>query len=486
MENEKRVYPRDICKLENSGRATILQYPLFTFLHQHGFYSYRSVDSSLKVYKVERGIAKVVDKSEIYNFINDNVFRRKTKTGIPKCDYPRHMELFLRSWTSIVNDSKMSLLPKMEMKLLRDNKTEGFFFFQDGVVRVRRGSIMKLDMQEAITDGGIILEDKIIPRDITIVSKETAMASDFGLFAIRAVGHEGFPALKKALGYMMHTFKDKANAKMVFFSDANTNFGVANGRTGKSLCSMDALKQVRNLVVIDGKQFDTQDRFLLDNVDITTDIICFQDMKQKFDSNYLYNMITGELQVGKKYQNKEVIPFEISPKLIADSNYGINLLGGSDLARFVVIGFDNYYNEKHQPLKEFKRRFFDWDTTEWNKFYSFMFYCMQEYLNDGVRDHRLQELMTNNIYSRYDAELIDQLKENLAVLTVPNDSDTIFNHVTYWGDDSISSHKKLNVVKEIMRELGYVKMSRRDSLRTKDEKGNYVIIGSMKHWFENK
>ena len=54
-----------------------------------------------------------------------------------------------------------------------------------------------------------------------VLSKDDAFKGNFALFASRAVGDEGFSALCRSMGYMLHTYKDASRAKMVFFSDAD-------------------------------------------------------------------------------------------------------------------------------------------------------------------------------------------------------------------------------------------------------------------------
>ena len=93
-----------------------------------------------------------------------------------------------------------------------------------------------------------------------------------------------------------------------------------------------------------------------ENVDESTDIVCLQDMRSNFNKETLYNAITGNFEIGKKYKAKEVIPFSRSPKLIADSNFGIKLSGNSDLARFVVIGFSHYWSKDNEPMYRYKKR----------------------------------------------------------------------------------------------------------------------------------
>ena len=55
--------------------------------------------------------------------------------------------------------------------------------------------------------------------------------------------------------------------------------------------------------------------------------------------------------------------------------------GGSAKARVVDFELSDHYNEFHQPVNDFGKRFFDdWDDSEWNDFYNLLAWCVCVFL----------------------------------------------------------------------------------------------------------
>lgn len=484
-EHKKKIVKiKDFAVIDSAGRPDIKQYHLIQYLSQHGFFCYQYGYDDYVLYKVdENNIADVCNKVDIYNYIINEIFSKK---GSSTCNYPAHREFFIRRFENILSKNKLNLLAKINANTLRDNKYESFFPFDNGIVCVTKDNIEIKRYNQVLKGNNVVLKSKIIKKQVKIISRDIAMNSDFAVFASRAVGEEGFSYLRRALGYMMHLYKDSANAKMIFFSDANNSYGVPNGRTGKSLCAKIALQQIREVATIDGKQFNQNDKFMFDNVDANTDIMCLQDMRNDFNKETLYNMITGDFQIGQKYKPKQSIPFERSPKIIADSNYGISLRGGSDLGRFIVIGFDNYYDDEHTPIDEFKREFFgsEWNEDDWNKFYSFMFYCEQDYLRYGIANYKIKDLLSNSLYSRFPRDLINQIKDNIPMFMEKHTTSDWWKYITYWNnDESTLDSTKMKTIKAIMLELGYVKDY--DTYKYRVENGiNSYTTSAIRHWFK--
>jgi hypothetical protein len=90
-------------------------------------------------------------------------------------------------------------------------------------------------------------------------------------------------------------------------------------------------------------------------------------------------------------------------------------MGSSYRDRLFEIEFSDFYNEQHRPVDDFGRRFFDeWDETEWNKFYNFMFNCVLVYLQEGLvipKNKNLEERKLIDTTSREFVEFMDDQEE---------------------------------------------------------------------------
>lgn len=467
----------------------------YAWLKQEGFFCKNDT-----FFQVIDKIAHPCSVRDISLYVENNLFYERNKQGKVVKYFSDHLEMFNRNRGRYISEKNLMMsLGEMTKRELRDDKFHAYFPFLNGIVVVDQNFIELLPYEKVlVNDNVIVFEDKIIKHNVEVKTREQAMTSDFADFCKKAIdgedsGTRGYTYLMRAIGYMLHGYKDPATAKMVFFSDCNNAHGISEGRTGKSLIAQVALRQMRNLAVVDGKQFDYKDKFMLDNVDESTDIVCMQDMRKNFNQETLYNLITGDFQIGKKYKSKEVIPFEVAPKIIADSNFSIRLTGGSDFARIITIGFGHFFNYRNTPADYYGKRFFDdWNDTEYDKFYSFMFQCVSDYLNKGVKSYKFQELMAFSIYNRFPLELCGEIAEIL------KDKDNFFLQPspTYkWWDQigyfnsvatDMSNIAKLRMVTDIMREFGYTKFTQVKTIHAtvEEERHGKKDTKIQLHWFK--
>jgi hypothetical protein len=102
------------------------------------------------------------------------------------------------------------------------------------------------------------------------------------------------------------------------------------------------------------------------------------------------------------------IPFEDAPKITISTNYVISDEGNHAKRRQKVLEFSNYFSPSHTPFDEFNRMLFtDWDGDEWNRFYNFMFFACQVYLEGGILE--TDQTDTNklkNIKLKYSEDLL--------------------------------------------------------------------------------
>jgi hypothetical protein len=189
--------------------------------------------------------------------------------------------------------------------------------------------------------------------------------------------------LMTIIGYMLHKYKDPANAKAVILLDTDHLSGPSGG-TGKGII-VKAIGQVRKLNREDGKSISTSNRFNLANVDEYTDIIVIDDVPKGFNFEDIFSMVTDGVTIEKKYQNKFILPFDRSPKIMLSSNYLIAGNTSSHRRRRVEFQVTNYFNAGFTPEDKYGHRLFDeWDNEQWLLFYNLMIGCQQKYLKNGI------------------------------------------------------------------------------------------------------
>lgn len=111
-----------------------------------------------------------------------------------------------------------------------------------------------------------------------------------------------------------------------------------------------------------------------------------------------------------------------------------------------------------------------------------MFYCVQMYLNEGLSNYRLDEMMSNNLYTLYPMELVEMIKLNIDFLKEEHTIEEWWNVITFWSGDELLIPRKdrLATVNNIMNKLGYSKRIKKKSVRQGDSTTSIYL-----HWFED-
>lgn len=196
------------------------------------------------------------------------------------------------------------------------------------------------------------------------------------------------------LGYMMHRYKDPSRAWAVWAMDNKlsdmSEDAKSNGGSGKSLTGK-ALKWIwRYNVSFSGRNpLLTKNPHIYDKVTRHTDLLIVDDCYEYLDFGFFYGDITGDMNPNPKQTQSYSIPFDESPKLWFDSNFGDRDFSESTQRRKLVTSFSDYYHENNgnyretrQPTDDFdgRRLFYDFTPDDWNRFYNFLGECLAFYL----------------------------------------------------------------------------------------------------------
>ena len=182
----------------------------------------------------------------------------------------------------------------------------------------------------------------------------------------------------------MHSYKTSANNKAIVFNDETISDN-PNGGSGKSLF-WNGLSHLKKVASIDGKTFEFNKSFPYQTVPTDTQLLVFDDVKKSFNFEQLFSLITEGITLEYKGQDAVKLPVSKSPKILITTNYTIQGVGGSFERRKFEIEMSSYFSAQHTPIDEFGHMLFDdWDTDEWQRFDSFMLYCLQYYLKNGLQ-----------------------------------------------------------------------------------------------------
>jgi len=102
--------------------------------------------------------------------------------------------------------------------------------------------------------------------------------------------------------------------------------------------------------------------------------------------------------------------------MIVSTNYTIKGQGPSYTDRLFEIEFSDYYNEKHKPVDDFGKLFFDeWDENEWNRFDNFMLECVELYLKEGLVGYKQINLNRRKLLDQTKPEFVEYAERSISV-----------------------------------------------------------------------
>ncbi len=228
-----------------------------------------------------------------------------------------------------------------------------------------------------------------------------------------------------SIGFMLMEGKDRSTSKAVVSMDGKqSEVGASNGRSGKSIIG-EMLKRVLNTVYINGKQKDMQaDQFLWTDITEETKCVFIDDLRQRFDFEFLFANISGDWKVNYKGGGRATFPFPISPKIYLTTNHALEGEGSSFLDRQWLIAFSDFYNDTHKPIDDFGVLFFDeWDFEQWNLLWNLLAECVCTYLKFGVVEspgerlelRRLRQSITEEFLLWADEYFSNDSKRNLKI-----------------------------------------------------------------------
>lgn len=305
----------------------------------------------------------------------------------------------------LFGETYLEFIDPIRIEFMKDKYDRSFFFYENCFVEVTKDAIIPQSYENL---GGTIWEKSKIKRDFRIVETET----EFTRFLWNVCGKDKdrYNALRSAIGYMLHRYKDPSLSKAVIFIDEKLS-DAAFGRSGKGLVT-NGIGKLRNLVEIDGKRFKIDGNFAFQSVGVDTDIIYFDDANKRFPFEKLFSIITGGLNVEKKNQPEFHIPFEDAPKIIITTNYSVQGTDDSTLDRQFVVEFTDHYNKRFRPVNEFGHRFFDdWNEQEWLEFDNFMLGCVRYYLSEGLVEYEHVNLMEKQLIDSTSPEFAEFIED---------------------------------------------------------------------------
>jgi hypothetical protein len=306
------------------------------------------------------------------------------------------------------------------LEFITDTSEYGYFFFKNGVVEVSANGI---ELKEYDDFDRYVWEKSIIQMDYVPVELDELERSDFMRFLRDLVVVDEpektdtrYQSLSSAIGYLLHRHKNPATTKAIILMDVYVN-GLPNGGSGKTLL-ITAIGKLRNLSIVDGKKYDQREWFALSSVDLSSEILLFDDLEKNFNFELIFPIMTTGMLVRLKYKNHVFLPFEKAPKVALTTNYAILGDSSSHRRRKFELEISPTYSANFTPRDKFGRNFFEgWDDAEWNRFYNVMFGCLQVFLKNGLVESEPINLSFTKLVYKTSEEFVDWADNQIQVDT---------------------------------------------------------------------
>ena len=381
-------------------------------------YAKRKVGNSLIYVHVNGGILKEVQPHDMREYLHRYIdayflglsfYHNKTKYDVP---YNIIKEIFLKGSSNIFNKNWLEHLRFSNEPILRDKEDSIYFAFKNCLIIAKNNGYEIKDWKSV--KGLCVWESQLINRDFTF--SDDTPSGHFYKFLQNVTNYDNqrWKSLKSAIGYLLHFyFQESEGQAVIFYDEVVTDSKNPMGGTGKGVI-MSALKTLRCVAKIDGKHFNPDNRFCWEKVDSSTQIVWIDDVKPNFDFSVLHSNLTDGWTVEAKHRSQIQIPPGDSPKTAISSNSAIDNGGSTNKRRQFIIELSDYYsklikNGTEQPIKDYHGCLFfskDWDSDEWNRFYSLMISCASEYLQHGLVYSPSINLERNLLQKNTDEEFI--------------------------------------------------------------------------------
>lgn len=364
------------------------------FLEDSGFYKFCPEGSRNYVFvKVTNNLIDHTTEKEIKDFVLTHLLELD--------DYSVYN--YFADNTRFFRDDFLSMLSTIEIYFIGDSKDSAYLYYKNCAVKITKDTILKIDY---IDLGGYVWNDHVIDRNFNIC--EVTGNCDFKKFISNINGGDEnrIKTMESTLGFLQHGYKNLSFCPAVILNDEVISDNPEGG-TGKGLL-MNALSNMKKLVVIDGKSFNFEKSFPYQLVSADTQILCFDDVKKHFDFERLFSVITEGLTLEKKNKDAIKIPFSKSPKVALTTNYAIKGAGNSFARRKWELELHQYYNMAFTPRDEFgKMMFGDWNDDEWCEFDNYMINCLRFYLTNGLVKSKFVNLKIRQLSAETCHEFIE-------------------------------------------------------------------------------
>lgn len=386
-----------------AGNIKILSFYFLSLLSKKGGFGLYRYESSkdytfIRVVDGIVEVASVVDMKKFTEDYIDTIYEQPFNERLKQAVQAQADKLFSKS--------TLEFLPFVSLNLLQHTRDAAYYPFKNGVLMINSTEKVLTPYNKIKMH---VWRSHIINFNYNEVEEIEWQNTDFFKFISKICNDEPERILfvGAVIGYLLHTYKDKARPYAVILAEETENEETGGG-TGKGIFFR-ALSKIINTIVIDGKSFKHDKPFLFQRADIDTQLMVIDDCRKNIDFQGFYSHISEGLTIEKKNRDEIHIPYEKAPKFLFSTNYTINIDGAHGRRRALVVEFSGFFNEKNTPLSYFGHMLFDgWNEQQWNEFYAVIALFIQNYLMDGIPQNISSEsIKRKEVIGRFSKEFLE-------------------------------------------------------------------------------
>jgi hypothetical protein len=376
------------------GTIKLVHIDFKRFLEDNGFYKFCPEDSKNYVFvRVTNNLVDHTSDKEIKDFVLNHLIELEDTS----------VYNFFADNTQFFKEDFLSMLRTIDIYFIADTKECAYLYFRNCAVRITKDDVKPIDYLDL---GGYVWKNHVIDRNFSYC--DVTDKCDYKKFIFNICGGDAsrMESMESTIGFLMHGYKNLSFCPAVILNDEVISDNPEGG-TGKGVF-MNALSQLKKLVVIDGKSFQFERTFAYQLVSADTQVLCFDDAKKHFDFERLFSVVSEGLTLEKKNKDAIKIPFSRSPKIAITTNYAIKGAGNSFARRKWELELHQYYTKEFSPLDEFGKLLFgDWNDEEWCEFDNYMIGCLQRYLGTGLVKSKFVNLSIRQLSAETSHEFIE-------------------------------------------------------------------------------
>lgn len=453
---KKSLFAYDLWEWKYNGSKQVKDFELSGLYHE-GIRQYLESLQYYKRYLAKGTIVYIMQESNIIDEITCEMISdaikdyidnyTNTEINYNKRRYAMNIEplrnIWLKQSNNIINNRWLTNMNTHNRAILKDTKDMAFMVFNNCYYEITKDDIIQKPLHEL--KHFCIWRKQVINRDFDY--KEKYEPGEFEKFAFNVCNQQKdrFDSLRSLIGYLLHDYFNPTEGKAaILYDEALTSTDRPQGGTGKGLIAQ-AIKQVRSTTKIDGKSYDTKDKFKWSNVTPFTQVVWIDETNNKFDFKDLFSCLTDGWQVERKYANKFDIDPADSPKVLICSNQVLPIEGNSFLRRQFIVELSDYYSKKiitgtEKPIEDEHGILFsnDWKPDEWTKFYSFMIECLKFFLQHGLCNYNRKNVHLNRLRQNTSDDFYEYITKNKPPINKNFGIRPLFEDFKelYYGDDS--------------------------------------------------